>query len=69
MNLKHLLQHGVMNLNYQKDYTQYQIFKIILSIFLKNIVTVLIIHQSKYMQIKLKIGLNLKLKMDTILNF
>ena len=28
--------HGVMNLNYQIDHIQYQIFKIILSIFLRN---------------------------------
>ena len=35
-NLKYLLQHGVMNLNYQMDHIQYQIFKIILSIFLKK---------------------------------
>ena len=32
-----------MNLNYQMDYIQYPIFKIILSIFLKNIVKMLII--------------------------
>ena len=44
---KSLLQHGVMNLNYQMDRIQYQIFKIILSIFLKNIVKVLMTHQSK----------------------
>ena len=36
INLKYLLQHGVMNLNYKKDHIQYQIFRIILSIFLKN---------------------------------
>ena len=47
-NLKYQLQHGVMNLNYQMDHIQYQIFKIILSIFLKNIVKMLITHQSKY---------------------
>ena len=46
-NLKYLLQHSVMNLNYQTDHIQYQIFKIILSIFLKNIVKVLMTHQSK----------------------
>ena len=44
---KYLLQHGVMNLNYQMDRVQYQIFKIILSIFLKSIVKVLMTHQSK----------------------
>ena len=45
----YLLQHGVMNLNYQMDHIQYQIFKIILSIFLRNIVKMLTIHQSEYM--------------------
>ena len=39
------------------------------SIFLKNLVKVLMTHQSKSMYIKLKIGLHLKLKMDIILNF
>ena len=48
MHLKYLLQHGMMNLNHQMGYIQNQIFKIILSIFLKNIVKVLITHQSKY---------------------
>ena len=38
-------QHGVMNLNYKMDHIQYQIFKTILSIFLKNIVKMLITHQ------------------------
>ena len=38
----------MMNLNYQMDNIQNQISKIILSIFLKNIVKVLITHQSKY---------------------
>ena len=47
INLKYMLQHGVMNLNDQMDHIQYQIFKIILSIFLKNIVKVLMTHQSK----------------------
>ena len=47
--LKYLLQHEVMNLNYQTDHIQYQIFQIILSIFLRNIVKMLIIHQSEYM--------------------
>ena len=46
---KYLLQHGVMNLNYQMDHIQYQIFKIILSIFLKSMVKVLIIYQLEYM--------------------
>ena len=40
-----MLQHGVMNLSYQMDHIQYQIFKIILSIFLRNIVKVLTTHQ------------------------
>ena len=45
MNSKYLLQHRVMNLNYQMDHIQYQTFKIILSIFLRNIVKMLIIHE------------------------
>ena len=49
INLKYLLQHGVMNLNYQTDHIQYQIFKIILSIFLRKIVKVLITHESEHM--------------------
>ena len=49
INLKYLLQHGVMNLNYQMDHIQYQIFRIILSIFLKNVVKMLITNQSKYL--------------------
>ena len=32
-NLKYLLQHGMMKLNYWMDHTLYQIFKIFLSIF------------------------------------
>ena len=47
INLKYLLEHGVINLNYQMDHIQYQIFKIVLSIFLKNIVKVLMTDQSK----------------------
>ena len=43
--------------------------KNILSIFLKNIVKMLITHQSKYMETKLKIELDLTLKQDIILNF
>ena len=39
--------HGVMNLNYQMDHIQYQIFRIILSIFLRNIVKMLIIYLNK----------------------
>ena len=34
VSLKYLLQHGVRNLNCQMDHIQYQIFKIILNIFL-----------------------------------
>ena len=34
--MKYLHQHGMMNLNYQMDLIPYQIFKIILSIFKKN---------------------------------
>ena len=49
ISLKYLLQHGLMNLGYQIDHLQYQIFRIILSIFLRNIVKMLITHQSKYM--------------------
>ena len=33
INLKYLLQHGMINLNYQMDRNLYQIFKITLSIF------------------------------------
>ena len=36
---------------------------------LKNMEEILISHQYKYMQIKLKIGLHLKLKMGIVLNF
>ena len=43
-----LLQHGVMNLNYKMDHIQYQIFKIILSIFLRSLVKMLITHHLKY---------------------
>ena len=42
--LQYLLQYVVMNLNYQMDHIQYQIFKIILNILLKNIVKVLMTH-------------------------
>ena len=49
INSKYLLQHGVINFNYQMDYIQYQIFKIIFSIFLRNIVKILIIHHIEYM--------------------
>ena len=36
INLKYHLQHGMINLNYQMDGILYQIFKIILSVFLKK---------------------------------
>ena len=36
MNLKHQLQHGMMNLNYLMDHILYQIFKIILCILKKK---------------------------------
>ena len=35
-NLKHQIQHGMINLNYQMGHILYQIFKIILSLFQKN---------------------------------
>ena len=37
------------NLNYQMDHIQYQMLKIILSILLRNVVKMLIIHQLEYM--------------------
>ena len=45
INLKYQLQHGMMNLNFQMDHIMYQIFKIILSIFEKNIMKIIIILQ------------------------
>ena len=36
INLKYQHQHGMINLNYQMDLILYQIFKIILSIFVKK---------------------------------
>ena len=36
INLKYQHQHGMKNLHYQMDLIRYQIFKIILSIFLKS---------------------------------
>ena len=68
ISLKYLLQHGVMNFNYQTDHIQYQIFKIILSIFLRNSENVDNPSIRIYVK-KLKIELHLKLKMDIILNF
>ena len=34
--MKHQLQRGMINVNYQRDHVLYQIFKIILSIFKKK---------------------------------
>ena len=68
ISLIYLLQHGVMNFNYQTDHIQYQIFKIILSIFLRNSENVDNPSIRIYVK-KLKIELHLKLKMDIILNF
>ena len=42
INLKYHLQHGIMNLNYQVKLILHQIFKIILSIFSKNMEKILI---------------------------
>ena len=47
----------------------YQIFRIISSIFQKSMEKILINHQYKYMCIKLRIELYLKLKMGIVLNF
>ena len=55
--------------NNNKFAPRWKIFKIILSIFKKNMEKILINHQYKYMEIKLKIGLHLKLKRDIVLNF
>ena len=49
INLKYLHQHGIINLNYLMDDILYQIFKIILSIFLKSMEKILINHQHRYM--------------------
>ena len=43
--LKYLHQHAMIDLNYQMDRTQYQIFKIILSTFQKNMEKILRNHQ------------------------
>ena len=68
-NLKNQHQHQMINLNCPMDRILYQIFTIILSIFYNNTEKILINHQYGYMSIKLKIGLHLKLKIDTVLNF
>ena len=44
MNLKYQYQHGMINLNYRMVQILYQIFKIILSIFLKSMEEILVIH-------------------------
>ena len=59
----------MINLNNQVDHILYQIFKSILSMFLKITEKILIKHQYKYLKTKLKIGIHLKLKMDMALNF
>ena len=69
INLRHQHLQGMMNLNYHMDLILYQIFKNISNIFKKSMVKILIIHQYKYMLIKLKMGLHLKLKKDIVLNF
>ena len=45
MNLIYQLQRGMINLNYLTDHILFQIFKIILAIFSKNIDKILIILQ------------------------
>ena len=50
-----------MNLSYQMDHIQYQILKIILSIFLKNIVKVLMTHQLKSLKAKIKITFKIRI--------
>ena len=57
------------NLNYLMGEILHQILKIILRTVLKNMEKILINRQYRYMSIKLKIGLHLKLKMDAVLNF
>ena len=49
INLKYPHQHGMIYLNYQMDHILYQIYKIILSIFKKNMEKILINHQYRYM--------------------
>ena len=44
INIKYLHQHGMINLNYQMDGILYQVFRIILSIFLKNMEKIFISH-------------------------
>ena len=49
INSKHQLQHGMINSNCLMDRSLYQIFRIILSVFLKSMEKILIIHQYRYM--------------------
>ena len=65
-NLENQFQHGMINLNYLIDYSLYQIFKIILNIFKKNMKHLLIILQVKYIEIKLKKDLHTKLRIDIL---
>ena len=65
-NLENQFQHGMINLNYLIDYNLYQIFKIILNIFKKNMKHLLIILQVKYIEIKLKKDLHTKLRIDIL---
>ena len=69
INLKYQLQHGLINFNYQMDHILYQIFKIILNISLRTMKHWLIIHQYKYVLLKLKMRLYLKLRLDIIFNY
>ena len=48
-NLKYKLKLGMIDLKYQVDYILYQIFKIILSIFWKNVMKRLITRRQEYM--------------------
>ena len=68
INLKYPHQHGMINLNYHMYLVLCEIFKIISSIFLKNMEKILMNYQYKYISIKLKIGSHLKLKMGIVLN-
>ena len=60
-NLENQFQHGMIDLI---DYNLYQIFKIILNIFKKNMKHLLIILQVKYIKIKSKKDLHTKLRID-----
>ena len=51
IHLKYQLQHGMKNLNYLLIHILYQIFKIMLNIYKKNIEKRLIILQSEYIYI------------------